>query len=116
MSRKIVAFYNSQCRVCGATLAKGSTCWFRKHFGMRCVSCGPHTSQDTRLPSKTQARPSSPRRPAPQPEPSAPKYEPLKNHPHFTPLDQRPGFNADHGHNLNKWTASKRLPIIPVFS
>ena len=97
MSRKIVAFYNGQCRVCGATLPKGSTCWFRKHYGMRCVSCGPHTSQDTRLPSKSQARPSSPRRPAPpSPEPPAPKYEPLKNHPRFTPLDQRPGFNPDH--------------------
>lgn len=68
---------------------------------MRCVSCGPHTSHDARLPSKTQSRSPSPRRPASStpsrsPETPAPRYEPLKNHPRFTPLDQRSGFNPDH--------------------
>ena len=91
MSKKITAFYNGQCRVCGTLLPKGSTCWFRKHYGMRCPDCGPHTSEDTRIPSKRKARRS--RKPA-KPQP-APKYEPLKGHPQFKPLDQRPGFNAE---------------------
>jgi len=92
-SRRIVAFYNGHCRVCAKVLPKGSACWFAKHYGMRCTDCGPHTSEDTRIPSKGRAAKRAPE-PAPRPEPSPKRRPPLKDHPRFRPADQSPGFDA----------------------
>jgi hypothetical protein len=94
-SRRIVAFYNGHCRVCAKVLPKGSECFFAKHYGMRCIECGPHTDEDTRIPSKSKAARRSPE-PSPKREPprTPSHWTPLKDHPQFRPADQTPGFDA----------------------
>lgn len=70
-SRLVKAFFAGKCRCCGKSVAKGDEVYFAKHYGIRCLGCGPHTADDQPLPSKrgkTGHRPKS-GRPIPAPEP-----------------------------------------------
>lgn len=91
-SRRIRAFYPGLCRVCGRPIAKGTEIYFRKHYGIRCVECGPHTSQDERLPSKRAGRKKA--RSAPQPAPAPVPWEPFTGDGRFRPATEVPGFRA----------------------
>ncbi|MCK6470861.1 MAG: hypothetical protein L6R28_03865 [Planctomycetes bacterium] len=94
-SRRIPAFYPGRCRICGKAIAKGTEIYFRKHFGLRCLDCGPHTDADERLPSKrTTARTKLRPKPAPAPEPAKPQWTPFNGDGRFKPVDDAPGFNA----------------------
>lgn len=66
-SRIINAFFAGKCRCCGKPVAKGDEVYFAKHYGVRCLSCGPHTADDQPLPSK---RSKKTRRPVPIPAPA----------------------------------------------
>lgn len=94
-SRRIAAFYPGRCRICGKAVAKGTEIFFRKHFGIRCLDCGPHTADDARLPSKrkgVRTRPAP--KPAPTPAPEPPRWTSFKGDGRFKPLDEALGFEA----------------------
>ncbi|MCY3024596.1 MAG: hypothetical protein NTW87_36945 [Planctomycetota bacterium] len=96
-SRRIAAFYNGHCRVCGKAVPKGEDCYFAKHYGIRCLCCGPHTALDERLPSKRHAMAARKSEPASTPSmPAKPRLTEAPD-PRFTPLDESPDFNPqDH--------------------
>jgi len=68
-SRLIAARFAGKCRICGKPVAKGEDVYFAKHYGVRCASCGPHTSDDQPLPAK-RGKKSRKAEPVPTPVPS----------------------------------------------
>jgi hypothetical protein len=76
-SRLIHAHFPGKCRICSKTVCKGEEVYFAKHYGVRCLSCGPHTDPDQPMPakrgSKRYARSAAPT-PAPEPAPSPAKF------------------------------------------
>jgi hypothetical protein len=104
-SRRIVAFYKGQCRVCGKALPKGDECYFAKHYGMRCMSCGPHTSEDERLPSKSKAR----HRADPAPVPEPPVEEPPRSQPSGLDASTRTAVRDENGIHRVEYGAVREI-------
>ncbi len=71
--RLIRSIYTAPCRVCGATQLKGVEVWYAKHYGVRCISCGPHGSSDPMIPAKRGSKRAlgmSPSEPTPAADPT----------------------------------------------
>jgi hypothetical protein len=46
------AHFPGKCRNCGKSVAKGEEIYFAKHYGVRCLSCGPHPENEQPLPPR----------------------------------------------------------------
>ncbi len=55
-STKIPARFKGKCAKCGASVAKGDPVYWKKHFGVKCEACGPHTAEDQPTKSKVKSR------------------------------------------------------------